>query len=84
MASRIAARSTIAGTPVKSCSRTRDGMNGTSASVSEPGRHDASVSTSAGSMRPPPAFRRAFSRRMRSVTGALSRSIRSPSAASRQ
>jgi hypothetical protein len=84
IASRIAARSTMAGTPVKSWSRTREGMNGISASVVAPGRHPASVSTSAGSIRPPPAFRSAFSRRILRVTGARSRSIRSPSAASRQ
>ena len=33
IASRMAARSTTAGTPVKSWSRTRAGMNGTSASI---------------------------------------------------
>ena len=42
------ARSTTAGTPVRSCRITRDGMNGISASAATPGRQAASVSTSAG------------------------------------
>ena len=46
IASRMTARSTIAGTPVKSWRITRAGMNGTSASAATPGRHAASVSTS--------------------------------------
>ena len=35
----------MAGTPVKSWSTTRDGMNGISASAGTPGRHDASMRT---------------------------------------
>ena len=65
MASRIAARSTIAGTPVKSWSRTRDGMNGTSASVvgaGPPRREGLHVRRARSS--PPPALRSAFSSRI--------------------
>ena len=36
----MTARSTTAGTPVRSCMITRDGMNGISASAATPGRHD--------------------------------------------
>ena len=46
IASRMTARSTTAGTPVKSWSRTRAGMNGISASAAAPGRQARSVSTS--------------------------------------
>ena len=77
------ARSTIAGTPVKSWSSTRDGMNGTSASVVEPGRHDARVSRprldNAAAGMPQRVLEQDLDR-----DGAGSRSIRSPSAASRQ
>ena len=43
---------------MKSWRITRAGMNGISASAATPGRHDASVSTSARSTMPPPAWRR--------------------------
>ena len=43
MASRIAARSTTQGTPVKSCSTTRAGMNGTSFLPAAAGLQAASV-----------------------------------------
>jgi hypothetical protein len=51
----MTARSTTAGTPVKSWRMTLAGMNGTSASAGEPGRHEASVSTSSGRTMPRPA-----------------------------
>ena len=44
-------------------------MNGISASAATPGRQAASVSTSAGSTIPPPAWRSRFSSRIRTVTG---------------
>ena len=84
MASRMTARSTIAGTPVKSWRITREGMNGISASAVAPGRHAASVSTSSPRTIPPPAWRSRFSRRIFSVTGARARSSRSPTASSRK
>ena len=46
-ASRIAARSTTAGTPVKSCSTTREGRNGSSLASVAFGFQRANVSTSA-------------------------------------
>src|SRR4029079_6390660 len=84
IASRITARSTIAGTPVKSWRITRAGMNGISASADWPGRQAARASTSPASTMRPPAWRRTFSSRIFSVTGARSSSIRSPSTASRK
>src|SRR5947207_2278656 len=71
IASRMTARSTTAGTPVKSWSRTRAGTNGTSASAATPGRHEARVSTSAAWTMPPPAWRSTFSSRIFSVTGGI-------------
>ena len=64
IASRIAARSTIAGTPVKSCSRTRDGSKASSPVGSCSGTQRATAST-------PHALplRRAFSSRTRSEYG---------------
>ena len=52
IASRIAARSTTAGTPVKSWRTTRLGMNGTSASPAPPGRQAASALTSSSRTMP--------------------------------
>ncbi len=46
IASRIAARSTTAGTPVKSCMSTRAGWNGISCDGSAPASQVAIVSTS--------------------------------------
>ncbi len=78
IASRITARSTIAGTPVKSWRMTLAGMNGISASAAMPGRQAASASTSSGRTTSPPACRRTFSSRILSVTGARPRSIPRP------
>ena len=61
MASRIAARLTIAGTPVVSCSRTRAGLKDTSRAGSSSGRQPATASTSSSE----PA-RRTFSSSTRS------------------
>src|SRR3954449_5839057 len=57
IASRMTARSTTAGTPVKSWRITRDGMNGISASAGAPGGPAASGSTSPARRSPPPAGR---------------------------
>jgi hypothetical protein len=63
---RIAARSTTAGTPVKSCIRTRPGMNAMSF---DGAGHDASARTSSSETAGDPARRRRFSRRIRTVCG---------------
>ena len=55
---------------------TREGMNGISASAATPGRHEARVSTSAGSTMPPPAWRSRFSSRIRTVTGSATPPVR--------
>ena len=73
----------MAGTPVKSCRTTREGMNGISASAGWPGRQAVSVATSASVTTPPPACRSRFSSRILTVTGAEARSIRSATASSR-
>src|SRR5690606_28370454 len=78
IALRIAARATTHGTPVKSCKTTRAGRNGSSkSSPSAPasGCHFASCSTCEASVNSPPAFRRTFSSRIRTVNG--NRSIES-------
>ena len=61
MPSRIAARSTTQGTPVKSCSRTRAGMNEISFSPVLFGDHDASASMSAALTNPASSRRSRFS-----------------------
>src|SRR5918996_1635249 len=84
IAERIAARSTTAGTPVKSCIKTRDGMNATDASGAGAG-HPARAETSWSRTSRVPALRRRFSRRIRTVWGSRSTSPtpRSASHASR-
>lgn len=62
-----AARSTTAGTPVKSCINTRAGMNAMEAAV--PFGHRASATTSASDTSRPPALRAMFSRRILMVCG---------------
>jgi hypothetical protein len=63
MASRIAARSTTAGTPVKSCISTRAGWNGISSEGSAFASHLAIASTSSEVTDSPSSRRRAFSSR---------------------
>ncbi len=63
IASRIAARSTTAGTPVKSCITTRAGENAISFDGSAPGSQVASASMSAAVTEPLPSVRRRFSSR---------------------
>ncbi len=75
--SRMAARSTTAGTPVKSCSTTREGMKGTSAPALV-GLHDATASTWPASTYPPPACRRAFSSKILMEKGRRSREDTTP------
>jgi hypothetical protein len=67
MASRIAARSTTAGTPVKSWSSTRAGMNEISFVGSAFASHFATASTSSAVTVSPSSWRRTFSSRIRSV-----------------
>ena len=74
IASRMAARSTTAGTPVKSCRITRAGMKGISTSeapgaAAAPGRQAASAATSDSRTIPPPACLITFSSRILIVTG---------------
>ena len=66
IASRIAARSTTHGTPVKSCRITRATVNAISLLGSAFASHPASASTSPLNTLPPPSFRSRFSSRMRS------------------
>ena len=66
IALRSAARSTTAGTPVKSCISTRAGMNATSPAF--PG-HAASARTSSSETSRVPARRSRFSSRIRTVCG---------------
>ena len=69
IASRIAARSTTAGTPVKSCMTTRAGVNAISFDGSAAGSHVASASMSSASTAPLPSVRRRFSSRIFSENG---------------
>ena len=62
MASRIAARSTMAGTPVKSCIRTRAGTKAISRVPADPGAHRARASTSSCVTVAPSSWRSRFSR----------------------
>ena len=63
IASRIAARSTTAGTPVKSCIRTRAGWKGISFAGSALASQVAIVSTSSAVTAAPSSSRRQFSSR---------------------
>jgi hypothetical protein len=71
MPSRMAARSTTHGTPVKSCSRTRAGMNEISFSPMVFGDHDASASMSPALTNPASSRRSRFSRRIFSEYGSV-------------
>ena len=70
-ASRIVARSTTAGTPVKSCRRTRAGRKAISRSVGFLTSRVASASMSSFVTVRPSSWRRRFSRRIRSENGSL-------------
>src|SRR6476620_7485728 len=67
--SRIAARSTTAGTPVKSCRSTRAGVNAISFCVPEQTSHPASAWMSSGSTNRASSRRSGFSRRIFSEYG---------------
>ena len=82
MASRMAARSTTHGTPVKSCITTRAGSSGTSRAVPELGAQAASAFTSSSLTNSPPALRSTFSMRIFTTYGVRLRSV--PSAPRRQ
>ncbi len=69
MAERIAARSTTAGTPVKSCIRTRAGRNGSSASFGGAAGQAASALTFSSAVVPVSASRTRPSRRTLTVIG---------------
>ena len=69
MASRIAARSTIAGTPVKSCITTRAGVKAISLEGSSLAFQVASASTSLAVMVSPSSLRSRFSSRIFSEKG---------------
>ena len=68
-AARMAARSTTAGTPVKSCSSTRAGLYEISRDGSAFASQPATASTSAAVTVTPSSRRSTFSSRMRSVYG---------------
>ncbi len=69
MLSRIAARSTTAGTPVKSCSRMRLGRNGTSLVLLPVFTHSAIAFASATVVAPPSSNRSTFSSSTLRLTG---------------
>src|ERR1700674_2611232 len=71
-ASRMVARSTTAGTPVKSCSKTRAGMKAISFCAT-PGVHVASARMSSARTKRPSSQRKRFSSRMRRENGSVSR-----------
>src|SRR5258707_8287 len=73
-ASRIVARSTTAGTPVKSCSKTRAGINAISFWAT-PGVQVASVRMSSARTKRPSSQRRRFSSSMRREKGNLARLV---------
>ena len=70
-ASRIAARSTTTGTPVKSCNVTRPGIYGNSVAGVCSGVHEATSRTSSSVAGPMCALRNAFSSRTRIENGNL-------------
>ena len=72
IASRIAARSTTTGTPVKSWSSTRAGVKAISRSALSPGVQAARARTSSAETAPPPSRRRRFSSRILREKGSRS------------
>jgi hypothetical protein len=84
IASRIAARSTTAGTPVKSCMSTRAGVKAISLDGSALASHVASASMSSAVTAPLPSVRRRFSRRIFSENGSRATSKRDCSASRRK
>ena len=84
IASRIAARSTTAGTPVKSCSSTRAGVKEISTLGSAAASQQARASMSAAVTAPLPSVRSTFSSSTFSENGRLATSKREASASSRK
>ncbi len=78
MASRMVARSTMHGTPVKSCMITRAGVNWISLSGSASASHPASALMSSAVMSAPSSVRSRFSSSTLSEYGRLSTSSPSP------
>ena len=78
IASRMVARSTMHGTPVKSCMITRAGVNWISLSGSASASQPASARMSSAVMSAPSSVRRRFSSRTFSEYGRLSTSRPSP------
>ena len=83
MASRIAARSTTAGTPVKSCMSTRAGVNAISSEGSSVATQVASASMSCARTPTPSSVRSRFSSRTLSEKGSRATSKRDCRASSR-
>ena len=79
IASRMAARSTTQGTPVKSCITTRAGRKGTSAVEPERGVQPASAFTSSSVTKPRPQLRSTVSSSTLIVYGVRARSFRTAS-----
>ena len=84
MASRMAARSTIAGTPVKSCISTRAGEKAISRSSAAPGSQRANASMSSAVTALPSSFRSRFSSSTLSENGSPPTSPTEASASSRK
>ena len=84
IASRIAARSTTAGTPVKSCMSTRAGVNEISVLGSAAASHLASASMSCARIDSPSSLRSRFSSRTFSENGSRAMSYFAWSASSRK
>ena len=84
IASRIAARSTTAGTPVKSCMTTRAGVKAISSEGTAVGSQPASASMSAAVTDPLPSVRSRFSSRIFSENGRRATSKRAASASRRK
>ena len=84
IASRIAARSTTAGTPVKSCMITRAGVNAISFDGSSVAFQVASASMSAARIDSPSSLRSRFSSRILSENGSRATSCVGWSASSRK
>ena len=84
IASRIVARSTTQGTPVKSCMITRAGVNWISLSGSASGSHPARALMSSSVMLAPSSVRSRFSSSTLRLNGSEATSSPSPSTASRR
>ena len=82
MALRMAARSTTAGTPVKSCKTTRAGLNGISTGAGDAAFQPARFLTSRSVISYPSQFRRAASSSTRTENGSAA-TVVNPASSSR-